>query len=356
MASATYRPDQPTGWLSSAFDSDSTPARLWLRGSVSNLPVGTYTAEVGVTSATAGGAARVITVVLKVSAAAMGTLVVKDRSNYIGDLAPGPGRVTGPGIDCSNGFGDCTEEYPIGTVVTLTQVPTPQTSLFRWTDACEGTPSSSSTCAATIGDSTVVGTWFVYKGYGIALTMQGPEADGEVQGSGGPPSFIFCQLVNGVQSGPWCSTFAIDGTRGFGMSARARFGSTFVGWSGDCSGSTNFCSLPPGYGRNYTVTATFARDPSVGNELNVLMAANAGPAEGTVTGGGIDCRLEGTVSSGTCRIALPVGAVVELTASPGPRTLFEGWSFDCENTGTPTVCRVTVSGPRQVGARFKPAS
>lgn len=48
------------------------------------------------------------------------------------------GNVTGPGIDCGPGRGDCTEQYASSRTVTLMAAPSPGFRFVGWTGACYG--------------------------------------------------------------------------------------------------------------------------------------------------------------------------------------------------------------------------
>jgi len=103
-----------------------------------------------------------------------------------------------------------------------------------------------------------------------------------------------------------------------------------------------------------------------GNERGFLLAPfqpltvvvdGSGGAEGTVdavpaSGGlsSIQCVYPG-VSPGpvTCTGAYPPGTLVQLYATPGPGSVFAGWSGDCSVTGT---CLVTMTQARSVTATF----
>lgn len=70
-----------------------------------------------------------------------------------------------------------------------------------------------------------------------------------------------------------------------------------------------------------------------------------GSAAGTVTSSpaGISCAP-------SCSASFPAGTLVTLTAAPGTRASFKGWSGGC--SGTTTACTVTLNGARSVTATF----
>jgi hypothetical protein len=102
-------------------------------------------------------------------------------------------------------------------------------------------------------------------------------------------------------------------------------GSTFAGWSGDCSG-TGLCEVTMDDHR--TVTATFLAD------TRTLTVETSGSGSGTVTSAppGIDCGAD-------CTEAYAFGTVVALTAIPASNSTFTGWSGDpdCIPNGVVTM-------------------
>jgi PKD repeat protein len=54
-----------------------------------------------------------------------------------------------------------------------------------------------------------------------------------------------------------------------------------------------------------------------------------------------------------CLGSFDAGTVVTLTATPGPGSVFAGWSGDCSGTGS---CQLTMDGARSVTATFVPGS
>ena len=120
------------------------------------------------------------------------------------------------------------------------------------------------------------------------------------------------------------------------LSASATGGSTFAGWSGDCSG-TGTCTVVMDGDRS--VTATFNPPPTL-FPLNVTLL---GSGSGTVSGSGIACP-------GTCSQSYTAGTPVSLTAAPGAST-FGGWGGACAGT-TALTCNLLMTGPLNVTATF----
>jgi hypothetical protein len=118
-------------------------------------------------------------------------------------------------------------------------------------------------------------------------------------------------------------------------------GSTFTGWSGDCSG-TGACTVTMDQARS--VTATFDLIPVVPPPSFTLTVGKNGTGSGTVTSApaGINCGA-------TCSQNYVQGTVVTLTPTAAAGSTFAGWSGACSGTG---ACTVTMSQARSVTATF----
>jgi len=119
----------------------------------------------------------------------------------------------------------------------------------------------------------------------------------------------------GINCGSDCTENYASGTS-VTLTAAPASGSTFAGWSGECSGS------------GFTLTVT-----------------KAGTGSGTVTSAptGINCGSD-------CVENYAPGASVTLTASPATGSTFTGWSGNC--SGSNTTCTVTMSAAKTVTATF----
>lgn len=145
-----------------------------------------------------------------------------------------------------------------------------------------------------------------------------------------------------------CSTDCTEAAKAFDagtpveLLATADVGSTFTGWSGDCTGATT-CTVTMDVAR--TVTATFATSSST-SELTVT---NTGEGTGSVTSapGGITCP-------GDCSEPYPTGTQVTLTAAPAAGSTFGGWTGGC--VATTANCIVTVNAATTVTATFNVSS
>jgi Divergent InlB B-repeat domain len=125
------------------------------------------------------------------------------------------------------------------------------------------------------------------------------------------------------------------------LTPTASAGSSFTGWSGDCSG-TGACTVT--MDQAHSVTATFDAVPVVPPPSFTLTVGKNGTGSGTVT------SSPGAISCGaTCSQSYTQGTVVTLTPTPTAGSTFAGWSGDCTGTG---ACTVTMSQARSVTATF----
>jgi hypothetical protein len=111
--------------------------------------------------------------------------------------------------------------------------------------------------------------------------------------------------------------------------AIANTGSTFAGWSGDCSG-TGSCTIM--MTSTKAITANFDIEAITHYTLTIT---TAGPGSGVVT-----------PTIGTH--VYSYGTVVTVTAGADLYSYFSGWSSDCSGS----VCVVTMTGDRSVIANF----
>jgi len=125
------------------------------------------------------------------------------------------------------------------------------------------------------------------------------------------------------------------------LTAAADSGSTFMGWSGDCSGN-GVCTVTMDQSRS--VSATFTNTDTATNSLTVNVS---GSGSGGVTSGptGIFCGTAGT----TCTAPFDENILVSLYPATDPGSTFTGWFGDCTGTGG---CAVTMDQLRNVSAVF----
>ena len=151
-----------------------------------------------------------------------------------------------------------------------------------------------------------------------------------------------CTIVAGQTSGT-CTPLRPHGSQ-LTLSPGANPGSSFVGWSGACTGTGN-CVLTMDQDR--TVTATFNLVP------RNLTVSGAGNGTGTVTSSpvGINCTLTAAVATGQCVVAFSHGTVVTLTATAAPGMVLDGWGGACLSSTT-NQCTVTMTNSVNVTAIF----
>jgi hypothetical protein len=235
---------------------------------------------------------------------------------------PANGTITGTGINCGTGGSDCAETYAYGTVVALTATPNTGYSLSTWTGACTltGACSVNMTAARTVG-----ATFAVQR---LALTVTAPTNGGTITSN---PAGINCGT-----SGTAC-TASFDYNTVVALTATPSTGYNFGNWTGDCTGTTNTCSLTMTAAR--TVGATFT--------IQRYTLTVTSPTNGTITSNpaGINCGTGGTA----CTAIYDYGTVVPLTATPATGYGLSTWTGICSGTG---ACSATMTADRTVGATF----
>ena len=140
----------------------------------------------------------------------------------------------------------------------------------------------------------------------------------------------------GIDCGTTCSNQFSEGTR-VSLNAAAAPGSSFAGWSGDCSG-TGACTVD---GQS-TVTARYIV-PVATNHLHV---DKAGTGTGTVSSepSGISC-------GSSCDTDFESGAIVTLRVVPSDGSTFTSWSgAGCILNGP--ICTVVMNGDQTVTTTF----
>lgn len=221
-----------------------------------------------------------------------------------------------PGISCGV---TCSAVFAAGTSVGLTATPDTGATFAGWTGACSGTSPS---CQVSLAANSTVGAVFNLAQHAVTVAITG-NGLGDVTSS--PP---------GISCPGSCSATVNHGTT-VTLDATPQAGSTFVGWSGACSG-TGPCVLT--VTGDVAVTAAFALDQS-------LVVTKAGNGAGTVISSpaGIDC---GT----TCTATYPPSTSVTLNAVADAGSTFVGWSGGgCSGTG---LCTVLMTAPTSVSATF----
>ena len=203
---------------------------------------------------------------------------------------PASGYISGDGIDCGAGTrADCSETHDHGKRVTLTATADTGHEIAAWSGACAGT---GRTCQVTMDADKTVGATFRLKRYQLLVT---PPQNGRIAGGG-------------VDCGSGCTATHDHGDE-VELVATPATGHELQGWSGACTGNSPRCKIV--MDGTKTVGATFAK---VGRALTVTL-----PANGAVTGPGIDCGGSGT----DCDETKPHNSGLILRAAPAANHEFE---------------------------------
>jgi hypothetical protein len=215
--------------------------------------------------------------------------------------------------------------------VTLAAVADPGSTFSAWS-ACSGTDN----CALVLDSSKTVNATFDINFYNLTVTQLG---------TGGTIQRTVVPSTTGVACGTDCLAYPYQTS--VMLSPTASVGWSFVGWSGDCTG-TGACTVT--MDQVHAVTATFRIDQ------HPLVVTLSGDGGGTVTGnkaganGGIDCS--GT-STG-CNDLYDYNTQVTLTAAAGTGSTFASWS-GCD-TIIAGKCVVAMTAVKNVTAQFTLAS
>jgi hypothetical protein len=226
----------------------------------------------------------------------------------------GSGIVSGNGIDCGV---TCSSDLDYGTTVSLTAVPDVNSVFIGWSGACTGM----SVCNVTIDDAKNVTATFTLQTFMLYVTKTG---DGAVTGGQ-------------IDCGASCSTVMNAGSS-ITLIATPAVGNAFVGWSGDCTGSSSTCTVNIDAAK--TVSASFV---PIKYTLSVSKT-NATYGSVTSNPAGINCGA-------TCSSQFNQGASVTLTATPARSHKFTGWTGAC--AGTYLTCTVSMTQDKSVNAAFK---
>lgn len=145
----------------------------------------------------------------------------------------------------------------------------------------------------------------------------------------------------GINCGATCSYQFAEGEY-VDLQAAASPGSVFTGWTGDCAGTTPYCSLSSLDGQR-SVVANFA--PAYALTLSVI-SDYAGVV--SIDSLGSDCSSWG----GPCTVWAAALSTVTLTARSLYGYAFSSWGPTGACTGTARTCTVTMSSAKSVTANF----
>lgn len=233
----------------------------------------------------------------------------------------GGGTVTSSpsGINCGTA---CSANFPSGSTVRLTAVPSGNATFTGWSGDCSGTGA----CSLVLNGDRTVNAEFTAAPESVLLLVN-KTGNGTVTSN--PP---------GIACGDTCGANFASGST-VTLTASPTGGSTFGGWGGACSGTGSCTVVMNG---TQTVTATFT-PPSQATLTVVKEGAGAGTVS-SAPGGITDC-------GGTCTANFSVGTTVTLTANATGGSTFAGWGGACSGSGS---CVVTMSGNQTVTATFNP--
>ena len=203
------------------------------------------------------------------------TFTLKRYALTVTKNGKGTGGVTSSpaGIDCG---ATCSASYDHGTVVTLTATAAAGSTFTGWSgEGCSGT----GTCAVTMTQARTVTATFTQNttpppppaSFTLTVTTAG-------SGTGGVTS-----SPAGINCGATCSASFTSPTS-VTLTATPTGGSTFTGWSGDCTG-TGACTVT--MSASHSVTATFTAPivspPSVGSGDLFCGVQHRGKCKGITT-------------------------------------------------------------------------
>jgi hypothetical protein len=229
-------------------------------------------------------------------------------------------------IACHNGQGSCSADYDQGTHVTLTATPDSGYYFVGWQGGgCAG----ASSCSLDLLVGGTVTAQFAAIEFALTTRIAG-NGSGTVTDATGA---ILCGA-----GGTQCGADFIDGTQ-VTLTATPAAHSRFVGWSGDCAG-TSTCTL--------TISGSALAIATFVPITHVVTVAASG--QGTVTDR--SNQLSCTSQGGTCSASFNEASTVTLIANPAQGAFFSRWSGACVGQGR--LCSLTVNGNLTTTAVFLP--
>jgi uncharacterized repeat protein (TIGR02543 family) len=275
----------------------------------------------------------------------VGSIPVSITANFSGGTTGGGGgslvsltvSVTGNGyvtatsgqsIWCTAAGGSgCATNVQQNSFVTLHAVPA--SGLFNnWGGACAG---NATTCTVTMSGAKTVTAQFTgsQETHNLTVSISG---SGSVTGAG----------LNCTQTGTLGCTSPQPDSATVAITAVAAPGSTFVAWSGDCTGSANTCNVA--MDSDQSVTATFRS--TAPQTVRLAITINGA---GTVTAGAGSCVAKPAKKPTTCTETINSGSAVAPKATPAKGYVFAGWKGAC--TGT-KACTLVLNADAALTATF----
>jgi len=247
----------------------------------------------------------------KLPAPTMATITIHRAGAATGDVS-----ADGVQLSCTDA---CTATVAIGASITLHAAPATGGVFGGWSGDCAGTEPS---CTIAVTKDLLIAAQFDVAMFNVEVATIGSGAGTVVSTSGE----LMC---------PGTCTTSVPYNTALQLVAAPASTSTFLGWTGACSG-TDPCVVT--VTSPVTVTAAFAAN-------NELVVALAGKGTGLVSSSppGISCGTD-------CSARFPPGTVVTLSAAPADDSLFTGWSSPgCTD---PTPCTVTMDQAALITATF----
>jgi uncharacterized repeat protein (TIGR02543 family) len=240
----------------------------------------------------------------------------------VSSVGSGTVSSTPTGINCGS---DCTESYSSGTQVTLSATPATGYTFSGWSGACTN---SSGTCSVTMNTAqNVLATFKNSSNFMLTVAKTGA---GTVSSS-----------PTGINCGADCTENYTDGSK-VTLTATPVSGATFLGWLGNCTGTSSTCSVTMTTAQNVTArfntgtTTTVFTAPNPSNiGQNVLvtvgvspLSSNGSAVSGTVSVNGVDRSCSIALPSTTCTLVFPTNGRRNITAT------YNGNSDYSKSTGT----------------------
>ncbi len=220
-------------------------------------------------------------------------------------------------------IGSCDAKYPEGTELSVLAEADPGSSFAGFSGNCTG-----SSCELTMNAAkSVTATFNLEAAPEFALSIA-------KAGTGAGAGTVLCEAQEGPEA---CPAKYLEGTE-VTLLPEAGGGSTFTGFSGDCTGPT--CTLTMDAARSVTATFDAEAKPSF-----ALKVKKTGTGTGKVTSSpaGIDCGVD-------CEESYEEGKAVTLSQLADAGSEFVKWTGACTGSG---ACEVTMSVAKEVTAEFK---
>lgn len=226
----------------------------------------------------------------------------------------GNGSVTSmpAGFNCSS---NCSNSVPTGAKVSLIATAGPNATFMGWSGDCNGTAN----CVITVDAPKSITATFNRIQFNLVVAV-----NGSGQGTlNSVPSGIDCG-----SNGTICSA-QFDAGSNVILKPVLLPGSTFGGWSNECSGIG-------------TCIVSMAGARNVGATFNLIRYAVTVSLD-SFGSGLVQSQPQGVVCGQTCFANFETGQSVTLTATPASGFAFSGWSGDCTGTGSCSLVNITAA-------------